>query len=99
MACRSSGTPAPGGYWLPWPAMIAAAVDVGEALAEVDRPGGDGERRHLGEDRGSHPGEPGVEQWSVHPDMTSCRRAGRHAATAGVRCGHARRSVSVAGQP
>src|SRR5262249_13143780 len=26
MACRSSGTPAPGGYWLPWPAMIAAAA-------------------------------------------------------------------------
>src|SRR5439155_2468944 len=30
---------------------LGRAVGVGEALAEVDRPGLDGERRHLGEDR------------------------------------------------
>ncbi len=26
MACRSSGTPGPGGYWLPRPCMIASAA-------------------------------------------------------------------------
>jgi hypothetical protein len=29
------------------------AVGVGEALAQVDRPGAGGQRRHLGEDRGA----------------------------------------------
>ena len=32
---------------------LGGAVLVGEALAQVDRAGGDGQRRHLGEDRGA----------------------------------------------
>ena len=32
---------------------LAGTVGVGEALTEVDRAGGRGERRHLGEDRGA----------------------------------------------
>ncbi len=51
--------PGPGGYWL-WPARIGRdgrlgdtrrPVGVREPLPEVDRPGGDGQRGHLGEDR------------------------------------------------
>jgi hypothetical protein len=41
------------------------AVDVGEALTEVDRPGPYGERRHLGEDRRAEAFQPG--RHPVHP--------------------------------
>ena len=66
IAARSSGMPGPGGYWLR-PSRIACdgrlehlgrPVGVGEALAEVDRAGARGERRHLGEDRRAEAGEP-----------------------------------------
>src|SRR6185369_12976357 len=50
---------------------LARPIGVREALAEVDRAGRAGQRRHLGEDRRTHPVEPGIQQWSVHPAMTS----------------------------
>ena len=77
--------PGPGGYWL-CPARIAAtaasrtserAVGVGEALAEVDRAGGDGQRRHLGEDRRPETGEARDELGSGHEAVRArdCRYA------------------------
>ncbi len=36
---------------------LRRAVGVGEPLTEVDRAGGDRQRRHLGEDRGAEPGQ------------------------------------------
>ena len=42
------------------------SVDVGEPLAEVDRPGRHREGRHLGEDRGAEPGEMGDEAVTAH---------------------------------
>ena len=70
-AVRSSGTPGPGGYWLPRPVAQGpdrrlpyglGAVGVGEALAEVDGPGPQGEGGHLGEDRRPELGEAAVEE-------------------------------------
>src|SRR6202012_5886037 len=43
-------------------------VDVGEALAQVDRAGPHGQRGHLGEDRRPHTGEALAQQWSTHSD-------------------------------
>ena len=50
---------------------LGRAVGVREALAEVDRPGRQGQRRHLGEDRRAHAGQPAVQQWSVHTAIRS----------------------------
>ncbi len=45
---------------------LGGAVGVREALPEVDRAGGQGQRRHLGEDRGAEALEPAREQWPPH---------------------------------
>ena len=59
IARRSSGTPAPGGYWLS-PARMAltaaSSTSCGPSeshLPQVDRAGRHRRRRHLGEDRGA----------------------------------------------
>ena len=88
---------------------LGRAVGVREALAEVDRPGRQGQRRHLGEDRRAHAGQPAVQQWSVHTAMRSHGRgrpsAGQPAPAAprpcGLRCAHADadRARPAAGQP
>ena len=74
--------PGPGGYWLhPGPdggdrgvGHLGRPVGVGEALAEVDRAGLEGERRHLGEDGRAEPVEPPRRAWEVtHPDPSERR--------------------------
>src|SRR5262249_19730224 len=53
------------------PGDLARAVGVGKALAQVDRAGGDGQFRHLGENRGPQAREPSVQQRTIHLAMTS----------------------------
>ena len=77
----------PGAYWF-WPPCSASTaraitvgrpVDVGEALAQVDRPRAHRQRRHLGEDRRRDPlqatGKHGVE--ASRPGRSRVRHDGR----------------------
>ena len=81
IACRSSGMPGPGGYWLTASGHRRRgdrqhrwrAVGVGEALAEVDRAGGGGERAHLGEDRGAEAAHP-LDEPRHEPPLRATRR-------------------------
>src|SRR6185437_7600805 len=45
---------------------LGRPVPVGETLAQVDGPGDQGARGHLGEDRGTEALQAPVQQWSAH---------------------------------
>src|SRR5690606_20808839 len=56
--------------------QVARRVEIGEALAQVDRAVLGRELRHHRENGGAHPGQPGLQRGRVDPGLGFCRHPG-----------------------